>query len=190
MPEAKEYMFGLADITIGEGENALRFDGKDYLQADGGTLTLTPSFTDFQFADFGETIVERRLSGWEGSISIVVGQEDAKLLELALSTTEPITDTTSAKEVGSMDARIGTRPEGHKVTIHPRILPETDKSQDFVIYKMASIDGYDREYNAEQGNMTITLTMLPRDGFDAGEPGNFFYRGPVDTHATPVVPGP
>lgn len=186
--DGKEYIFGLADIEIGEGEDKIKFDGKDYLQAEGGSLNLTPQYTEFTFADFGETIVERRLSGWEGTVTIVAGEEDANLLELALASTENITDTDGGEVVGVMDARIGTKVKGYPVRIHPRILPDSVKDMDYNIYNMASIGGFEREYNPEQGNFTIELTMMPREGFDASKPGNFFFRGPVDPNA--VVPGP
>lgn len=188
MAEEKEYIFGVADITIGSEENddIIKFDGKDYLQAEGGELTLTPQFTEFQFADFGETIVERRLSGWEGTLTIVAGQETAEILQLALNSTEDITDSDSDEVIGSMDARIGSKAVGRRVNIHPRILPKTDKSQDFNIYNMASIEGISRTYEAEQGSLSITLTMMPREDFDASKPGNFFYRGGTDPHAVTV----
>lgn len=179
----KEYIFGVADIEIGEGENQIKFDGKDYLQAEGGSLNLTPQYTEFTFADFGETVVERRLSGWEGELTIVAGQEDADILELALASTEDITDTGGGDVVGAMDAAIGTKLKGRKVRIHPRILPDSVKDMDYNLYNMASIGGFEREYNAEQGNISITLTMMPRDNFNASEPGNFFYRGGTDPNA-------
>lgn len=179
----KEYIFGVADIEIGEGADQIKFDGKEYLQAEGGSLSLTPQYTDFTFADFGETVVERRLAGWEGEVTIVAGQEDADILELALASTEAITDTGSGGATGAMDARIGTKLVGHKVRIHPRLLPQSAKDLDWNIYNMASIGGFEREYNQEQGNVTITLTMMPREGFDASKPGNFFYRGGTDPNA-------
>jgi len=182
-PKAKEYIFGLADIAIGEGADRIEFDGENYLQAEGGSLNLTPQYTEFTVADFGETIVERRLSGWEGTVTIVAAQEDADILELALASTESITDTASSEVVGAMDAKMGTKLKGRKVTIHPRVLPENVKDMDWTIYNMASTEGFEREYNPEQGNVTITLTMMPREGFDASKPGNFFYRGPVDPNA-------
>ncbi len=178
----KEYIFGVADITIGDGADQIKFDGKDYLQAEGGSLSLTPSYTEFVFEDFGETVVERRLSGWEGSVTIVAGQEDVEILDLALASTESITDTEDG-EIGVMDARIGTKLVGRKVQIHPRILPASVKDMDWVIYNMASTEGFEREYNQEQGNVTITLNMMPREGFDASKPGNFFYRGGTDPNA-------
>ncbi|MUK89156.1 hypothetical protein GMD78_12310 [Ornithinibacillus sp. L9] len=181
--DQKEYVFGLADITIGEGEDVIKFDGKDYLQAEGGELTLTPLFADITFQDFGDTIVERRLTGWEGQLTIVVGQESADILELALGVTENITDATSSEVVGHMDGKIGTKVKGRKVNIHPRVLPVEEKSQDFNIYNMASIGGVTRGYANEQGNFPLTLTMMPREGFDASKPGNFFYRGGTDPNA-------
>ncbi len=184
----KEYIFGVSDIEIGEGDNKIKFDGKDYLQAEGGSLNLTPQYAEFQFADFGETIVERRLTGWEGTVTIVVGQEDAELLELALASTEDITDTDGGEVVGAMDAQIGTKVKGRKVRIHPRILPDSVKDMDWTIYNMASIGGFEREYNPEQGNYSIELTMMPREGFDASKPGNFFYRGGVDPNAVEGTP--
>ncbi|MCM3396488.1 hypothetical protein M3638_01390 [Oceanobacillus profundus] len=188
MAEEKQYIYGVADITIGEGANQIKFDGKDYLQAEGGSLNLTPQYTEFTFVDFGETVVERRLSGWEGEVVIVAGQEDAEILELALASTEPITETEGGTEVGAMDAKIGTKVQGRKVRIHPRILPDSIKDRDWNIYNMASIGGFEREYNAEQGNFTITLTMMPREGFDASKPGNFFYRGGTNPNAAEEQP--
>lgn len=184
MDKEKEYIFGVATITIGDEESndLIKFDGKDYLQAEGGELTLTPQFTEFTFEDFGETVIERRLSGWEGTLTIVAGQETAEILELALNSTEDITDTADGDVVGSMDAKIGSKAVGRKVNIHPRFLPLSDKSQDFNIYNMASIEGMSRTYASEQGSISITLTMMPRQGFDASKAGNFFYRGAVDPH--------
>lgn len=182
MAENKEYIFGIADIEIGEGEDKISFDGSDYLQAEGGSLSLTPSYAEIQVADFGETIVERRLTGWEGQVTIVAAQEDAKILKLALASTEPIPGVDGDSE-GAMDARIGSKPQGRKVRIHPRFLPDSVRELDWNIYNMASIEGFEREFGPEQGNINITLNMMPREGFNASEPGNFFYRGGVDPHA-------
>lgn len=181
-PKAKEYIFGLADIAIGEGADQIKFDGNDYLQAEGGSLSLTPQYQDITFADFGETPIEKRLSGWEGQVTIVAGQEDAKILELALASTVPV-ENPNGGESGVTDAKIGSKLKGRKVRIHPRVLPESVKDMDWTIYNMASTEGFEREYNPEQGNVTITLTMLPREGFDASKDSNFFYRGAVDPNA-------
>lgn len=177
------YSFGLADITIERDGIALKFDGKDFLQADGGELSLVPAYRELKFKDTGDTTVERRLAGWTGTVTFVVGQEDLALMELAMSSVDQITDTTTSEVVGLTDSPMGTALRGYKVTIHPRVLPVTDKRFDYTIYQMASTGGITKPYNDEQTMMTITLNMMPREGFVANEPGNFFYTGPTDPHA-------
>lgn len=182
----KIYMFGLADITIKKADGTmLKFDGKDYLQADGGELSLTPSYRELTFKDSGDTVVERRLAGWEGTVTFVIGQEDNAVLDLALSSTVPIMDSAEpAAQVGVTDARIGSILEGVEVTIHPRGLPTEDKRFDYTIYQMASTGGLTKAYDDTQTNVSVTLDMMPRKGADFSEEGNFFYRGPVDPNAT------
>lgn len=163
----KEYIFGVADISIGDD---IKFDGKDLLQAEGGSISLAPTYTEFTFEDFGETIVERRLSGWEGSVTVVAGEEDVRLMNLALA-------STVASGEGITDAKIGTKLEGKQVRIHPRHLDATNTTMDWVLFNCASIGGFERDYAQEQGSFTIELTMMPKKGFDASADGNFFQRG-------------
>lgn len=178
----KRYMFGMADITIGKGEDAFKFDGKDFLQVEGGNVSITPMFADIQFADFGEVVVQKRVSGYEGSVTLTVGQEDERILDLAIGALTKITDVGDGTG-GVTDAKIGTVLKGHEVRIHPRDLPESTKDEDWVLYNCASTEGFERDYNAEQGSVSITLTMMPREGFDASSDGNFFYRGGTDPNA-------
>lgn len=182
----KEYMFGLADIIIEKADGTfIRFDGKDYLQADGGEISLVPQYREITFKDSGDTVVQRRLAGWEGTVTFVIGQEDNAALDLALSSTVPITDATAEPtQVGVTDARIGTILEGVKVTIHPRGLDSTDKRFDYTIYQMASTGGLTKAYDDTQTSVSVTLNMMPRKGADFSQESNFFYRGGTDPNAT------
>lgn len=184
MITTSEIPFGLADITIGEGAEILKFDGLDHFQAEGGELTLTPIFQDITVADTGEAIFDKILTGFNGSFTFVAAQATVKTLQVALNASETITDTTTSTVVGLTDAKIGTslRSKAKKVTIHPRVMG-ADKSLDIVIYKMASDGDFTRSYANEQGNVSITMSMLPRDGMDVSKPGNFFYIGPKDPNA-------
>lgn len=181
-PGDKEYMFGLADITIeGEGGIPIKFDGNDYLQADGGELVLTPVFRELSFKDSGDTVVQRRLAGWNGTVTFVIGQEDNAVLDLALSATVPVMDAeTTPAQVGVTDARIGSVLKGFKVTVHPRGLPTEDKRFDYVIYQMASTGGLTKAYDDAQTSVSVTMNMMPREGANFSKEGNFFYRGPID----------
>lgn len=189
MPDNIQVPFGLANITIGEGADAITFDGAANFQAEGGEVTLTPILQEINIADFGESVYDEIITGYNGNVTIVAAEDKIEMMKLALSASEDITDSTSGDTVGLMDAKIGTslRSKAKKVTIHPRNLPASDKSKDIVIYKMASNGDYTRSFANEQGNVQIELNMYPRDGMDASKPGNFFYRGAIDPNA-PVTP--
>lgn len=187
MPLAADRIpFGPADITVGEGTDVLSFNGKDYLQVEGGEVTITPSFADENFIDFGDSAYDQYVTGYEGTVTFTIGQESAKLLELALAASQRITDTTTTNVVGITDAAIGKsmRAAAKKVVIHPRSLPASDKSKDIVLYKMASTGDFSRAYGIEQGTIGVELRMYPRDNMDAAKGSNFFYTGPKDPNAT------
>ncbi|MER2090920.1 MAG: hypothetical protein ABS920_14370 [Sporosarcina sp.] len=178
--------FGLSDITIGEGADVLKFDGVSEIQAEGGEVTLTPMFEDIVIADYGNGVYDQRLVGYEGTVTIVAAQESIAVLEAALAATEAITDV-GGETTGLMDSPIGTslRKKAKRVTIHPRQFPASFKDLDINIFKMASNGEFTRTSANEQGNVTITLNMFPRDGMDPSKPGNFFYFGGTDPNATP-----
>jgi len=183
--EPLQYPFGLATFTVGEGADAIKFDGLTNFQADGGELTLTPILQEVNVADFGESTFDEIVTGYNGSVTIVAAEDKIETIKLALSASADITDTTSGDVTGIMDAKIGTsmRSKAQQVRIHPRNLPESDKSKDFVIYKMASTGDYNQSFANEQGQVQIELKMYPRDGMDVSKPGNFFYRGATDPNA-------
>lgn len=174
--------FGLSDITIGEVEDAIKFDGKNEFQADGGELTITPILEDIIIQDLGNGVYDQRVSGYEMSVTFVAAQESIDILELALGATEAITDTEGGGKTGLMDARIGTsmRTKAKQVKIHPRQYPKDFTDYDITIYKMASVEGLTRSSANSQGNISVTLNGYPRDGMDADKPGNFFYIGGTD----------
>lgn len=168
--------FGYATVIIGEGENEVRFDGAEEFQVDGGELTFSPLLADIQIGDFGESIYDQRITGYEGSLTLNAAQETFENLQLAMSYMQEIENGE-----GLMDSPVGTsmRSKAQKVRIHPRIMGDDD-SLDIVVYKMASAGEYTRSYANEQGSIPMNFTMYPRDGMEATEPGNFFYIGSTD----------
>ncbi|WP_394548809.1 hypothetical protein [Priestia aryabhattai] len=184
MPKVKRIPFGMSDITIGEGADVMNFNGKDYLQAEGAELTITPIFEEINLPDVTGGVYDKRLTGWEAQLTITAAEENIDILEAGMMATAKITDTTSGETVGLMDGVIGLslRELGKKVNIHPRALG-SDKSLDVTIYKMASDGEFSRTAGNEQGNVTIQLTMFIKDNADPTKPGNFFYWGPKDPNA-------
>lgn len=178
--------FGLANITLTEGTGVdakvISFDGVDELQAEGGEVSLAPMYEDVTIADYGNGPYDKRLVGYEGTVTIVAAQETLRVLELAISGTETITSTDGGGVTGLTDAPIGSslRKKGKRVNIHPRNLPALVKDNDITIYKVVSDGEYTRANANSQGSITINLTMLPRDGMDPKKAGNFFYVGGTD----------
>lgn len=182
--------FGVATITCEYKDGTkIEFDGKNYLQVEGGEVKLTPQFAEIQFADTGETIHDRRVTGYEGTLTLSVGQDDIDVFRLALAASKPITDAKTNKVVGLTDLRVGAsmKEKAVKVTIHPR--QYDTKDYDIVIYQMASTGDFSKAYNMEQGNVAVELTMFPREGADFTQDSNFFYIGPIDPNAA-VKPSP
>lgn len=177
--------FGLADYTIGEGATAIKFDGKENFQADGGEVAIEPILEAVSVADFGASDYDDFINGFTGTITIVGAEHSLKLMETAMAYADKIVDTaTPAVTVGLTDAKIGTsmRDRGTQMRIHPREMG-ADASLDIVIYKVASVGEYTRSYANEQGNNELSFKMYPRDGADASKGSNFYYVGTTDPNA-------
>lgn len=186
MADPTNIPFGLSDITVGEGPTAVKFNGVDFFQGDGGEVTLTPILEEIKLADLGDSVYDERVIGHEGEVKLVAAQEDIKILEAAMSFMDSITETVGGATIGLMDSKIGSsmRAKAKKVTIHPRI-KGADKSADITLYKMAGSGEFSRSYANEQGKVEMTFKLYPRDGFDVSKPGNFYYIGPTDPNAAP-----
>lgn len=183
--DGKNVPFGLADITIGEGAEAINFNGVDYLQAEGGELNLSPILEEIKMADFGDSVYDDILNGFEGTLTIVAGNRDLKILSLAMAYSDKVMDTVETDKIASLhDAKHGTsmRGKAKKVKIHPRHMG-TDTSHDINIYKMAGVSEFNQNYENAQGNNEIELKIYPRDGADPNSPGNFYYTGDTDPNA-------
>lgn len=179
MAEVTNIPFGLATIEIGTGVDSLKLDGVNYFQAEGGELNIEPEFEDITFQDYGSSPYDRRVSGYTGELTVVVGQNDLKLMQKLFAYHSEIVDQT--KVVGVTDEKIGAsmREKAVPVTIHPREMG-SDNSLDIHIYKMAGTGAFNRTYETAQGNYEVTLSMFIRDGADPTKPGNFYYIGETD----------
>jgi hypothetical protein len=177
--------FGLATITIGSGVDAVKLDGVNYFQADGGELNIEPEFEDVSFQDFGSSAYDKRISGYTGELKVVVGQNDLKLMQKLFSYHADIMTTGGTPTLaGLTDAKIGQsmREKAVPVTIHPREMG-ADTSLDIHIYKMAGTGAFNRTYESAQGKYEVTLEMFMRDNADPTKNGNFYYIGSTDPNA-------
>ncbi|MCG1009223.1 hypothetical protein J4760_04045 [Salinicoccus sp. ID82-1] len=184
--------FGPADIMVGEGADAINFDGKatsgeqgtSQLQAEGGSINIEPTFASITSIDYGEGDYDQYTTGVNVTVNIVALKESVKTLKLAIASTQEVTDATTSEVTGLTDAPVGqsNREKGVPVRIHPRNMGD-DKSLDYVVYKMSPVENYERPFSLEQGTVNIQLKAYPRDGADASKGANFYYTGAVDPNA-------
>src|SRR5690625_4224425 len=188
MAEAKQIPFGPADIIIGEGEDAIRFDGKNTsgseLQAEGGSINIEPTFAPITSIDYGESEYDEYTTGVAVTVTIVALHESAQNLKLAIAGAMDIVDADNGV-TGVTDAPVGqsNRERGEPVTIQPRQAGDI-KDFDYHVYKAAPSESFERAFSLEQGTVQITLKAYPRDGADASKGGNFYYTGAVDPNDT------
>jgi hypothetical protein len=176
--------FGPATIEIGEGADALKLDGVNYFQVDGGEFNAEPKLEDIKFQDYGDSPYDQRVSGYEGTLKVVVGQNDLLLMRKLFAYHADIVDGTTTNVIGVTDSKIGQsmRDKAVPVTIHPREMG-ADKSLDIHVYKMAGTGAFNRTYEISQGKYEVELTMYMRDGADPTKDGNFYYIGETDPNA-------
>lgn len=179
MAEVTNIPFGLATIEIGEDNDKISLDGVNYFQVEGGEINIEPSLKEITFQDFGDAIYDDYIGGYTGELTVVVGQNDLKLMQKLFSYHSEIVGT-DGEVVGLTDERIGKsmRSKAVPVKIHPREMD--DDSLDIHIYKMSGTGAFNRVYESEQGSYEVTLKMYLRDNADPTKPGNFYYIGPVD----------
>ncbi|EGQ3294131.1 Ig-like domain-containing protein [Staphylococcus pseudintermedius] len=180
-----EIMFGLADILIGEGDDLIKFDGKNgdtrsYLQVEGGSVSFEPDFEDITFQDYGNGAYDQRVVSYGVTVKIVAGQETIDILKLAIAGTEDVTDE-SGDVTGVTDSPLGAsnRRRGKPIRIHPRFAGN-DHSRDINIYKAASNSEAERAFGNEQGTFEMEFIAYVRDGADANKKGNYFFTGETD----------
>lgn len=195
MAKEKFIPFGQANITLERGEEKINFHGKntpegdnEYLQVEGGKVTIEPEMEEIKFEDYGSSPYDHRVTGFKVSLSIVAGQETITIMKLAIAGTIDVKPSGEETATGVTDGPLGAsnRERGMKATIHPRFVPASDKTKDFTIYNVASTGSYERPYGNEQGRIELEMECYPRDGADASKGGNFFYTGAVDPNGTGV----
>ena len=152
-----EIIFGISDIIIGEGDNIIKFDGKNgdkdsYLQAEGGSVSFEPELEDVVIADYGNSPYDQRSTGYNVTVSIVAAQQTIDMLLLAIAGTDTVDE--NGKITGVADAPLGAsnRKNAKPIRIHRR----------------ADGDNHDNDIN------------IYKAGANDSRKGNYFFTGAVD----------
>lgn len=179
-----EIIFGISDIIIGEGEDIIKFDGKNgdsnsYLQAEGGSVSFEPEMEDVVIADYGNSPYDQRSTGYSVTVSIVAAQQTIDMLLLAIAGTDTVDE--NGKVTGVADAPLGAsnRKKAKPIRIHRRAEGDNHEN-DINIYKAGANDEVEISSANEQGSLEISMTAYPRDNANPSRKGNYFFTGEVD----------
>lgn len=179
-----EIIFGISDIMVGEGEDIIKFDGKNgdsnsYLQAEGGSVSFEPEMEDVVIADYGNSPYDQRSTGYNVTVSIVAAQQTIDMLLLAIAGTDTVDE--DGKVTGVADAPLGAsnRKKAKPIRIHRRAEGD-NHDNDINIYKAGANDEVEISSANEQGSLEISMTAYPRDNANPSRKGNYFFTGAVD----------
>lgn len=179
-----EIIFGISDIIIGEGDNIIKFDGKNgdkdsYLQAEGGSVSFEPELEDVVIADYGNSPYDQRSTGYNVTVSIVAAQQTIDMLLLAIAGTDTVDE--NGKITGVADAPLGAsnRKNAKPIRIHRRADGD-NHDNDINIYKAGANDEVEISSANEQGSLEISMSAYPRDNANPSRKGNYFFTGAVD----------
>lgn len=155
----QKYIFGLADITYGEGTFPV--------QGDAAVLKIEPEYIDINSYALGSTY-DKLVKTWNVTLEVVFEEETAEVMGLCV----PLT--------GGKDSALGEslRAKAKQLVIHPHSAG-ISKDFDVTIFKAVSTGSYERKYGLEQGKVAVTFTALVKDGATPGVAGNIFQIGAI-----------
>ncbi len=103
-----------------------------------GGVEVTLSTTTFKINvdQFGETEVNEYISGRTASVKVPLAETSLERFQIAFPGSTIVTDSTTAtkkKLQGTTGVGLSLRTFAAELNLHPKVLPSTDKSQDFTL---------------------------------------------------------
>lgn len=144
----------------------VEFKGEKITDKHSVIITIEPQFTDVTIKhDYGDTPVEKVISGYTGKVEVEVGLDTAETFKMTLPVDSSKGDTIT-------DCALGTLIEGGELIIKPR----GDDANQIGFFKAIPTGVYSRTFGEVSYNK-ITFELSVKDGADVTQAGNFFWRG-------------
>ena len=145
-----------ADVTFG---------GEKITDKHSVSISLEPQFIDVPIKhDYGDTPVEKVISGYTGKVEVEVGLDTAETFKMTLPT--------AGEGATITDCALGTLIEGKELVIKPR----GDEANQIGFFKAIPTGVYSRTYGEVSYNK-ITFELSVKENADVTKAGNFFWRG-------------
>jgi len=162
-------------MDINEAEIAgpcrITLGGVDLGHTTGGVLlTAERDFEDVKVDRYGETPIDKVLTGNRAMVNFTLAQPNARNLKYAMP------ETSSYDGAGALDrtdlgadAGFSLRTRALQLVIHPLKNGDSDLSDDVVIYKAVSAENVELPFRIdEQKVLELTFTALVDESYGAG----------------------
>lgn len=147
---------------------------------DGIEFTAERDFLDVKVDRYGETPIDKVLTGNRVMIKFKLAQADWYNLNVAIPETSSYdgSGTNDRADLGA-DAGASLRTEAKLLVIHPIKNVATDKSEDITIYRAVSADNIELPYKIdEQKVIEVTMHALVDESYGTGR--RLGHIGPAD----------
>lgn len=129
MADIKNVQIGVQNITYG---------GEDLGHTNGGCeFTYEPEYTDIVVDLYGNTVVDKALTGEVVRVTVPLAELTLEKLKNAIPTATIVEDTTSGKKKLTIGSTAGKRlsASAKELVLHPSWLPKDDKTFDIKLHK-------------------------------------------------------
>ena len=146
---------------------------------DGVTFSYERSFADVYVDQYGETSIDKVLTGQNVSLTFQLAEDDYKSWNAAVPETTTVDGSAGDRVDLGADAGYSLRQDAGLLVIHPNSLAPTDKSLDINIYKAVSVENIEVSLkNDEQKVIEVTMEALVDESYNSGR--RLGHIGPAD----------
>lgn len=146
---------------------------------DGVTFTYEREFTDVMVDQYGNTAIDKVLTGQNLQLTFQLAEDDYKSWQAAIPETNAIDGSVGDRVDLGADAGFSMRTESGLLVVHPNRLDPTDKTEDINVYKAVSTENIEVVLkNDEQKVIEVTMTALVDESYNSGR--RLGHIGPAD----------
>ena len=163
----------MADVSnIQLGVQNLTYGTEELGHTNGGcTFNYAPEYTDIVVDLYGNTPVDKALTGEVVTVTVPLAEVTLEKLKMAIPTgtvTEAVEGGAKKLEFGSIAGK-KLSERAQKLTLHPSWLPTSDKSFDIVLHKAVITGEIELAYTKdEQTTFEVEFTALIDETQDDG----------------------
>lgn len=151
------------------GACTVTFGGVSLGHTKGGvTFTYSPKFEDLTADQYGDTPIDKVLTGEEVTIKVNLAEPQVAVLNNIIPAGGHTSSTNERLGIGT-DAGYSTRSDAKALVLHPVDRSSSDVTEDITLYKAISAEPVDLNYEVDKQRVfEITFTALVDETYASG----------------------